>query len=122
MHSTPSIGLPANEPVLSYAPGSPERAALKKELEAQAGRVVEVPVVIGGKELHPGNTVDVVMPHAHGHVIAQAHSATPDDVASAVATSLDARKEWCSMRWEDRAAVFMRAADLLAGPSASARS
>jgi 1-pyrroline-5-carboxylate dehydrogenase len=116
MHSTPSFGLPANEPVLSYAPRSPERAALKKELEAQAGRVVEVPVVIGGKELHSGNTVDVVMPHAHGHVIAQAHSATPKDVADAVATSLAARKEWASMRWEDRAAVFMRAADLLAGP------
>jgi len=116
MHSTPSIGLPANEPVLSYAPGSAERAALKAELEAQSSRVVDIPVVIGGHELRPGNTVDVLMPHAHGHVIAKAHSAGPKEVAAAVEASLEARRVWTSMRWEDRAAVFMRAGDLLAGP------
>ncbi|MDH3205116.1 MAG: L-glutamate gamma-semialdehyde dehydrogenase [Gemmatimonadota bacterium] len=116
MHSTPSIGLPTNEPVLSYAPGTPERAALKAELEAQSERVVDIPVVIGGKEFRPGDVVDVVMPHEHSHVIARAHSARPKEVAAAVQAALAARHEWSDMPWEDRAAVFMRAADLLAGP------
>ena len=116
MHSTPSIGLPKNEPVLSYAPGSPERAALKAELEVQASQVVDIPVVIGGEELRPGSEFNVVMPHDHGQVIARVHSAGPELVASAISTALDARREWSGMRWEDRAAVFMRAADLLAGP------
>jgi len=116
MHSTPSIGLPTNEPVLSYAPGSPERVALKAELEAQSGLVVDIPLIIGGQERRPGGALDVVMPHAKGHVIARVHSARPADVAAAVESALTARREWSSMRWEDRATVFMRAADLLAGP------
>jgi len=116
MHSTPAIGLPANEPVLSYAPHSPERIELKAELDYQSSRVVEIPLIVGGQELRPGNTVDVTMPHAHGHVIARAHSAGPEEVAAAVEASLEGRREWASMRWEHRAAVFMRAADLLAGP------
>jgi 1-pyrroline-5-carboxylate dehydrogenase len=116
MHSTPQVALPTNEPVLSYAPGTPERAALKAELEAQAGTVVEIPVIVGGEELRSGDTVDVTMPHDHSHVIARVHSAGPKEVARAVETALEARREWGRMRWEDRAAVFMRAADLLAGP------
>ncbi|MGD8287244.1 MAG: L-glutamate gamma-semialdehyde dehydrogenase [Gemmatimonadota bacterium] len=116
MHSTPAIALPQNEPILSYAPGTPERASLKAELTAQAGQVVEVPLVIAGEELRPGRTTDVVMPHAHGHVIAKVHSAGSAEVARAVEAALEARREWAQWRWEDRAAVFMRAADLLAGP------
>jgi len=116
MHSTPSIGLPTNEPVLSYAPGTPERTALLAELEVQSQRVVDIPVVIGGEEFRPGTVVDVVMPHEHSHVIARTHSAGPKEVAAAVQSALAARREWSDMPWEDRAAVFMRAADLLAGP------
>ncbi len=116
MHSTPDIALPTNEPVLTYGPGSPEKAALKAELALQAGQIVDIPVIIGGEELRPGDPVDVVMPHDHGHVLARTHAAGPEDVARAVANALEARHEWAQMRWEDRAAVFMRAADLLAGP------
>jgi 1-pyrroline-5-carboxylate dehydrogenase len=89
---------------------------LKAELEAQAKRVVDIPVIIGGEELRPGGLLDVAMPHDHGHVIARTHSAGPEEVAAAIGSALEARREWSSMRWEDRAAVFMRAADLLAGP------
>ena len=116
MNGTPIFPRPANEPVLTYAPGTPERAELKRELDAQAGRVVEIPLVIGGEEVRTGDTFDVVMPHAHGHVIARAHRAGPEEVAAAVAAALEARHDWARTPWEERAAVFMRAADMLAGP------
>jgi len=107
---------PINEPVLTYAPGSPERDELVAELEAQADRVVDIPLVIGGEEIRTGDTFDVVMPHAHGHVLATAHKAGPKEVERAVAAAGAAHREWSTMRWEDRVAVFLKAADLLAGP------
>jgi 1-pyrroline-5-carboxylate dehydrogenase len=116
MNGTPIFPRPANEPVLSYAPGTPERAALMDELDAQAGRVVEIPLVIGGEEVRTGDTFDVVMPHAHGHVIARAHRSGPQEIEAAVAAALEARHDWSRTPWEERAAVFMRAADMLAGP------
>jgi 1-pyrroline-5-carboxylate dehydrogenase len=116
MHSTPGIALPQNEPILAYGPGTPEKAALKAELDAQASQVVDVPLIIGGEELRPDNSVDVVLPHDHDHVVATVHSAGPEHVARAVESALEARLTWANMRWEDRAAIFMRAADLLAGP------
>ena len=116
MNGIPAIPPPINEPVFSYAPGSPERAELKSELEAQASQVVDIPLVIGGEEVRTGNTFDVVMPHAHGHVLARAHRAGPAEVQRAVDAANAAHREWSTMRWEDRVAVFMKAADLLAGP------
>jgi 1-pyrroline-5-carboxylate dehydrogenase len=116
MEGNPIVPRPANEPVLSYAPGTPERAALKRELGAQAAQVVDIPLIIGGKEVRTGDTFDVVMPHAHGHVIARAHRAGPKEVEAAVTAALEARHDWSRTPWEERAAVFMRAADLLAGP------
>jgi 1-pyrroline-5-carboxylate dehydrogenase len=116
MNGNPIIPRPVNEPVLTYAPGTPERSALKRELDVQAGRVVDIPLVIGGKEVRTGDTFPVVMPHAHGHVIAQAHRAGPKEVDAAVTAALEARHDWSRTPWEERAAVFMRAADLLAGP------
>jgi len=116
MYGNPTIPRPTNEPVLTYAPGTPERDVLKRELDAQAARVVDIPLVIGGKEVRTGDTFDVVMPHAHGHVIARAHRAGPKEVEAAVNAALDARHDWSRTPWEERAAVFMRAADLLAGP------
>jgi len=107
---------PINEPVLSYAPGTPERAALKARLQEMAGTVVEIPLLIGGEEIRTGDTLDVVMPHKHGHVLAKAHKAGPKEVKKAIAAAMRARREWSDMRWEDRAAIFLKAAELLAGP------
>lgn len=116
MNGIPVIPSPVNEPVLSYAPGTPERAELKAELDLQAARVVDIPLIIGGEEVRTGDTFDVVMPHAHGHVIAKAHKAGADEVQRAVDAANAAHREWSMTRWEDRAAVFLKAADLLAGP------
>ena len=116
MNGHPAIPPPRNEPVLSYAPGTPERAELKAELDAQSAQVVDIPLVIGGEEIRTGDTFDVVMPHAHGHVIATAHKAGPHEVAKAVEAANEARHDWSTTRWEDRAAIMLKAADLLAGP------
>ncbi|HSH76660.1 MAG TPA: L-glutamate gamma-semialdehyde dehydrogenase [Longimicrobiales bacterium] len=107
---------PANEPVLSYAPGSQERALLEDELSAQANQIVEIPLVIGGDEVRTGDTFDVVMPHAHGHVLARVHRAGSREIDAAVEAALDAYHDWARLPWQDRAAVFLKAADLLAGP------
>jgi 1-pyrroline-5-carboxylate dehydrogenase len=116
MYGNPIIPRPTNEPVLGYAPGTAERAALKRELDVQAAQIVDIPLVIGGREVRTGDTFDVVMPHEHGHVIARAHRAGPEQIESAVGAALEARHDWSRTPWEERAAVFMRAADLLAGP------
>lgn len=107
---------PVNEPVLGYAPGSPERAALKAELARLSATVTEIPVIVGGKEVRSGKTVDVVMPHDHRHVIARVHQADEATVREAVRASLEARRSWSEWSFADRAAVFLKAADLLAGP------
>jgi len=73
MNATPRIPVPVNEPVLSYAPGSPERAELKRTVKDLSSRQIEIPLVIGGKEVRTGKTVDVVMPHCHRHVLAKVH-------------------------------------------------
>jgi 1-pyrroline-5-carboxylate dehydrogenase len=101
--------------VLSYAPGTPERAELKAALAEMAGEQVEIPVIVGGKEIRTGNTDTQVMPHDHGHVLATYHKAGPAEVRAAVEASREAQREWMHWPWEDRLAVFLRAADLLAG-------
>jgi 1-pyrroline-5-carboxylate dehydrogenase len=116
MNGIPATPTPVNEPVRSYAPGTPERASLKAELDAQAARVVDIPLIIGGEEVRTGDTFEVVMPHAHGHVLGRAHKAGPEEVDRAVAAANEARWEWSTMPWEDRVAVFLKAAELLAGP------
>ncbi len=107
---------PINEPVLGYAPGSRERAELKARLEDMKSEVVEIPLVIDGEDVLTGNMSEVYMPHDHGHVLARYHMAGPDDVKRAVESCMDARTDWASWNWQDRAAVFLRAAELLAGP------
>ncbi len=104
---------PVNEPIRGYAPGSPERAAIKARLAAMAGERVEIPLVIGGKEVRTGNLGQSVMPHDHGHVLADFHHARAEDVAAAICAARAGRAEWASWAWEDRAAVFLKAADLL---------
>src|SRR5881409_1067456 len=114
MNATPRIPVPVNEPVLSYAPGSPERAELKRTVKDLSSRSIEVPLVIGGKEVRTGRTVDAVMPHCHRHVLAKVHQAGPAEVAAAIAAAGAAWREWSGWSFERRAAVFLKAADLLA--------
>ncbi|HEU4453373.1 MAG TPA: aldehyde dehydrogenase family protein, partial [Longimicrobium sp.] len=114
MNSIPQVPLPKNEPVLGYAPGSPERALLKAGVKAMASEEIEIPLIIGGKEVRTGDTDVQVMPHDHGHVLARYHRAGEAEVRAAVAASLEAQREWAAWPWEDRLAVFLRAAELLA--------
>jgi len=106
---------PVNEPVLNYAPGSQERVTLKAELKHQSSGQVDIPLVIGGKEVRSQASGRVTMPHKHQHVIATYHSASTADVESAINSSRTAQKEWSRLAWQDRAAVFLKAADLLSG-------
>ncbi len=111
-----AVPTPVNEPILGYAPGSPERARLEAELARMAGEELEIPAVIGGARVTTGRLAPVVMPHDHQHVLARFHLAEPPMIERAIAAATDARREWETMRWEARAAVFLRAAELLAGP------
>src|SRR5205809_5864180 len=108
------IPTPQNEPVLSYAVGTPERDELKRALKESSARVLEIPVVVGGREVRTGKTVDAVMPHCHRHVLAKVHQAGPEEVAAAIAAARAAWREWSAWSLADRAAVFLKAADLLA--------
>jgi 1-pyrroline-5-carboxylate dehydrogenase len=116
MNGNVKVPPPRNEPVFSYAPGTPERAALKEKLTEMSATQIDIPLIIGGEEIRTGDTLDVVMPHDHGHVLAKAHKAGPDEVKKAVAAAMDAHHDWATTRWEDRASIFLKAADLLAGP------
>ena len=116
MSGIASIPTPRNEPVLSYAPGTPERAAIKAELKRLGSEITEIPVIVDGKEFRPGNPVKVVEPHRHRHQIGATHQADARTLNAAVAAAKRAHREWSSWTFEDRAAVFLRAAELLAGP------
>ena len=114
MSGTPNIPIPRNEPVLSYAPGSQERAALKAALAAVGAQQADIPAVVGGREVRTGVTHDVVSPHCHGRVLAKTHQADRATIEAAVKTAAEAQRDWGQWRFEDRAAVFLRAAELLA--------
>ncbi|HWV55934.1 MAG TPA: L-glutamate gamma-semialdehyde dehydrogenase [Longimicrobiales bacterium] len=106
---------PINEPGYDYAPGSPERMTLERRLAEMTGQRIDIPLFIDGAEVRTGDTFPVVMPHVHGHVLADAHRAGAVDVNRAIEAALRARREWAAWPWEARAAVFLRAAELLAG-------
>src|SRR5438046_2297307 len=108
------IPTPVNEPVFSYAPGTKERNELKLALKDLSSRQVDIPIVVGGKEIRTGKTVDAVMPHCHRHVLAKVHQAGPEEVAGAITAARDAWRDWSNWSLADRAAVFLKAADLLA--------
>jgi len=112
--NTAKIPTPVNEPIFPYAPGSRERGELKQALKDLSGRQIEIPVVVGGKEIRTGKTVDTVMPHCHRHVLAKVHQARPEDITNAIKAAREAWRDWSTWSLADRAAVFLKAADLLA--------
>jgi 1-pyrroline-5-carboxylate dehydrogenase len=107
---------PANEPVKEYAPGSPEREQLRRRLDQLQADRIELPLVIGGENVTTGTTAEVVMPHKKSHVLADAHQGGQAEVDKAIRAAADAWEDWSRLPWEERAAVFLRAAELLSGP------
>lgn len=110
------VPTPINEPVLSYAPNSPEKIELKKKLKELQSKKIEIPLIIGGKEIKTGKTEEIRVPHNHKKVLGSYHKAGTKEVNMAIDAALEARKKWADMPWEHRAAIFLKAADLLAGP------
>lgn len=107
---------PDNEPVHSYAPGTPERKKLQDELEKLSSKTIDISAIIGGEEVKTDRTVDVVVPHDHQHKLATLHLCGEKEVEQAIEASLEAREKWASMPWQERVAIFKKAADLLSGP------
>jgi 1-pyrroline-5-carboxylate dehydrogenase len=104
---------PVNEPVLTYLPGSRERILIEKEIEEQCNSRVDIPLIIGGKEIRTGKTGTVVMPSDHKHVLATYHMASEKEVKMAIGAALDAKEEWMTLAWMERAAIMIRAAELI---------
>ena len=109
----PKVPTPVNDVNRSYLPGSPERAELKDRLAHMSSEQVDIPIVIGGKEIRTGRVQQVVMPHNHRHVLGQWHAADAEHVQQAIAAAAEASREWASWAWHERAAVLLRAAELL---------
>jgi 1-pyrroline-5-carboxylate dehydrogenase len=111
-----SIDPPANEPVLEYRPGSDERVRLRDELERLSQTPIDIPLIIGGKPVKTGNLGQCTVPHDHGHQLAVFHQAGEKEVNAAIGAAASAAGQWAAMDWDDRLAIFSRAADLIAGP------
>src|ERR687885_796656 len=107
---------PKNEPVRDYGPGSPERDELQRRLREMQSERMEIPLVIGGEEIRTGDTFQAVMPHDKDHVLADVHKGGPEHVQQAIDAAREAWHDWSRTAWEDRAAIFLRAAELLADP------
>ena len=107
------VPAPVNEPVLSYAPGTPERVELKAALSRLSDQDADIPIIIGGEEIRTGRTHAIHAPHDHGLGLGVWHEAGAEEARRAITNTLEARREWASWRWEDRAAVFLKAAELL---------
>jgi 1-pyrroline-5-carboxylate dehydrogenase len=111
-----NVPIAVNEPVKSYAPGSPEREAVLKAYEEMFNSKVDVPLYINGKDVETGNTRTMSPPHDHQHIVGTYHLAEKSHVEEAIATALEARKTWSQLPWEHRAGIFLKAAELIAGP------
>ena len=111
-----SIPHPKNEPVLSYAPESKERAALKKAIDEARSKVVDIPMYIGDKEVRTENKKVLSPPHDHKHILGHFHEGDQGHVEQAINAALGAKELWAGLSWENRASIFLKAADLLAGP------
>ncbi|HEU4952114.1 MAG TPA: L-glutamate gamma-semialdehyde dehydrogenase [Holophagaceae bacterium] len=110
------VPAPVNEPVKGYAPGSPERSSLKGMLKVLSEQRMDLPCVINGHDVHTGKLAQSVMPHQHRHVLADFHLGGEAEVKQAIHAAMHAKRDWAALPWEARAAVFLKAADLLAGP------
>jgi 1-pyrroline-5-carboxylate dehydrogenase len=109
------VPMPVNEPVKSYAPGTPERKLLKAAMAEVAARKVDIPLIIGGREVRTGKLGKVVMPHDHQHQLGEYHVAGETEINMAIEAAMAAKAGWAALRWEERAAIFLKAAELLAG-------
>src|SRR4051812_718038 len=116
IHGISRVPEPYNETVRSYAPGSPEREELRLRLQEMESQQIEIPLVIGGERVETGDTFEAVEPHKRSHVLATVHKGGATEVDRAIAAAADAWEDWSRTPWEERAAVLLRAAELLAGP------
>jgi 1-pyrroline-5-carboxylate dehydrogenase len=117
MDAVTNVPVPANEPIRSYAPGTSERAALESRIKELAGERAELTMAIGGqRRMGGGQRAAVVQPHNHRHVLGEYQNATDEDVAAAIGAAAKAAPAWRELSYDDRAAIFLRAADLLSGP------
>ncbi len=107
---------PINEPVKSYKPGSLEREEIKKKLAELKSKQIEIPLIIGGEEIRTGNIEEIRIPHNHSHILGVYHKASKKEVEMAIEAALEARKQWAAIPWEHRVSVFLKIAELLAGP------
>src|SRR5579863_9347735 len=107
-----NVPIPQNEPVLNYGPRSVERAALKAALEEARSKQIDIPMYIGGKEVRSGKTAEIRPPHDHKHVLATYHAGDKSHLAAAIDAALAAKTGWENLPWEQRAAIFLKAAEL----------
>lgn len=114
MNAIIKVPTPFNEPIYSYAPGSRERKDVKAQLEKMLNEEIEIPLIIGGKEVRSGNLADCHCPHDHNHLLGRYHKAGPPELDKAVEEAKKAWKDWSEMDWRSRASIFLRAAELLA--------
>jgi 1-pyrroline-5-carboxylate dehydrogenase len=110
------VPIAVNEPIREYAPGSPERAAVSAAYKKMYDSSVEVPMYINGENIKTGDTGTMSPPHDHKHILGTYHKAEKNHIETAISTALEARKKWANIPWEQRAAIFLRAAELIAGP------
>ena len=111
-----TIPIPVNEPIKDYDPGSPEKASLQAKADELSSQVIDIPLVIGGEEIRTGNTAQCIMPHDHEHVLANFHQASEKEVEMAINASQEAWQSWSKKPLEERAEIYVKIADLLAGP------
>ncbi len=114
MNGIIKVPVPSTEPVKGYAPGSPEKVSLKAQLKKMLSEEIEIPLIIGGKEVKTGQMADCRIPHDHGHLLGRYHKAGPEEIDRAVESAKTAWKDWSEMDWVSRSSIFLRAAELLA--------
>ncbi len=111
-----NVPTPVNEPVLSYAAGSKERQLLQQALQNMRAEEADIPMYIGGEEVRTNNLQEIHPPHDHQHLLGRFHQGDKSHVEQAIVAALEAKEKWENLAWEERAAIFLKAADLLAGP------
>ena len=116
INSIPKVPNAINEKILDYLPGSKEKLSIKKTLDQLKSTIIDIPIIIGGKEIRTGNTTDCVCPHDHNKVLAKFHNASEKEANLAIEASLEAQKTWSQTPWQERVAIFKKMASLLAGP------